>query len=651
MKGLVSTAFQYLAYLGYRATAGLAATLSIAACERFGGFAGTLVWCFAWPYRRLARNNLRIAFEGELDDAALDALTRRHFQCLGRNTALSFKLASMSAEEIESRVTYEGHEHIEHAAARGRGVIAAIAHLGPWELFAQLPSLGRGVTPATIYRALTNRFINAHVVAQRGRIGVKLFDRSTGFYGPLKHLRDGGGIGILIDQHAGDLGIWCPFFGRLSSTTNLPALLSLRTGAPVVSIAILPDGPGRWRVVYRPPHFPELPARQLAERAATLTLALNRELEDAIRSAPQEWFWVHDRWKTPRPHFLLNETRRGMRLPDDEPLKPFRVLLRSPNPLGDACMALPAVRAIRRTRPDLHLTVLCRENLAPIWENCPEIDAVITTPRDATPHATGLSLRESGPHDAAILFPNSLRAALEAWHGRIPRRLGFRGHWRKALLNQIAPPPPVGPPRHHAHSYLRLAEHAGADITEESTRVDHPLHPAPENNRATRDRIPRLGICPGAEYGAAKRWPEDRFAWVANRVRETRDCHIALYGSPNERPIGESLAALIDGPCENLVGETTLAGLINALKGCDALLTNDTGTMHLAAMLGVPTVAIFGSTEPLWTRPLGDGHRVIRQHVECSPCFLRECPIDFRCMREIDPRRAAEAVIELLPRQ
>lgn len=649
MKGLVSTAFQYLAYLGYRATAGLAAALPLSACERFGHFAGTLAWRFATPYRELARRNLRIAFDGELAPEAIAALTRKHFQALGRNTALSFKFASMSAGEIETRVTYEGHEHIEQAAARGRGVIAAIAHLGPWELFAQLPSLGRGVAPATMYRALTNRFINAHVVAQRGRIGVKLFDRSTGFYGPLKHLRDGGGIGILIDQHAGDLGIWCPFFGRLSSTTNLPALLSLRTGAPVVSIAILPDGPGRWRVVYQPPHVPEEPVRQLARRAAELTERLNRDLESAIRLAPEEWFWVHDRWKTPKPHFLLNETRRGMCLPEDRPLKPFRLLLRSPNPLGDACMALPAVRAIRQTRPDLHLTVLCRENLAPIWENCAEIDAVVTTPRDASPRATGLRLRESGPYDAAILFPNSLRAALEAWHGQIPRRVGFRGHWRRLLLDQIVPPPPVGPPRHHAHSYLRLAEHAGADITEEMARVDHPETSTREKLPSPGDYLPRLGICPGAEYGAAKRWPEDRFAHVANRVRETRHCHVALYGSPNERPIGESLAALIEGQCENLVGETTLAGLVDALKSCDVLLTNDTGTMHLAAMMGVPTVAIFGSTEPLWTRPLGGGHRVIRQHVECSPCFLRECPIDFRCMREIDPQRAVEAVIELLP--
>lgn len=652
MKGKLQTAFHYLAYLGYRATAGIAASLSLEAGSRLGAFAGRTFYLFAVPYRRLARRNLRLAFGNEFDETEIRRLLKSHFESLGRNSLASFKLATMDAKEVETRVTYEGAEYIEEAAAAGKGVIAAIAHLGPWELFAQLPSLGRGVTPATMYRALDNPFINDHVVAQRSRIGVQLFDRSSGVYGPLKHLRDGGGIGILSDQHAGDLGIWSPFFGRLSSTTNLPALLSQRTGAPVVSIAILPDGPSRWRVVYQPPHFPDKEKkRSLAEKAARLTANLNRELESAIRQAPEEWFWVHDRWKTPSPDFLLGETKRGLHLSPDEKLKPFRVLLRSPNPLGDACMAVPAIRAIRASaRPDLHLTVFCRENLKPVWESCPEIDEVITMPRSASPRDAGAILRQHPGFDVAVLFPNSLRAALEAWFGKVPRIAGFRGHSRKWLLDQKIPPLPVGPPRHHAHSYLAIAERIGADTTAEKALVDHPEESAPVDLAAKKaSGAPlRLGICPGAEYGAAKRWPEEKFAEVVNSVRESIDCEVFLFGSPNERPIGESLATQITSGCQNRIGETSIAELIEELKTCDALVTNDTGTMHLAAMLGVPTIAIFGSTEPLWTRPLGHGHRVIRKHVECSPCFLRECPIDFRCMKELPPQKAVEAVLEVL---
>lgn len=655
VKGPLSSAFQYACYVGYRALAGAGSLLSLKGCETVGTAVGTLAWHFAIPYRRLVRRNLRIAFEGEKEEAEIQDLGRRHFQRLCSNTLLSFKFGSMDADQIEKEVIrYEGLEHFEAAAKAGKGVIAVISHLGPWELFAQLPSLGNGVAHAAMYRPLTNPFINRHIVAQRERIGVRLFDRSTGVFGPLKHLREGGGLGILIDQHSGDHGIWCPFFGRLAATTNLPALLSLRTGAAVLSCAILPDGDQRWKVVYHSPHFPD-PAKkrgELANISAGMTVALNRELENSIRTAPAEWFWVHNRWKTPNPRLLVGPSEQPVIVSDhdgDGPaLKPFRLLLRSPNPLGDACMAMPAVRAIKRGRPDLHLTVLCRENLGPVWRTCPQIDDLILVSRKDSAREVGRIVKGHAQYDAAVLLPNSLSSALEATFAGIPRVFGFRGHWRRRLLDYEVPPLPVGPPRHHAHSYLKIAQTLGADISEESILVDTVAKPPEDTIDSGGCGAPlRLGVCPGAEYGTAKRWPEERFAEVVNRVRESIDCEVTLFGSPNETLIGESLTKLVTGPCENLVGKTDLEELIEGVKNCDAVLTNDTGTMHLAAMLDVPTVAIFGSTEPKWTRPLGSEHRVIRRHVECSPCFLRECPLDFRCMTEIDPGHAVEAIRQI----
>lgn len=649
MKGPVHTCLQYLAYLGYRLVCGAAASLPLTLAAWVGQTGGRLVGALSPTYRRLVRRNLEIAFGDEFDEAWYRATTRRQFEAIGRNFLVSLKVTSLPPGGAEKIIAYHGPEHVRAAAARGRGFILAISHLGPWELYAQLLSIGHGAAPATMYRALENPFINRHVTTQRGRVGVALFDKTTGVYGPMKHLREGGAIGILIDQHAGDLGIWSPFFGRLASTTSLPALLSLRTGAPIVTASLLPDGPGRWKVVYRPPHFPpdERPD-DFAAAAARLTHRLNAELESAIREAPEEWFWLHDRWKTPKPAFLLGHNKRGIHLPDDArgPLKPFRLLVRSPNPLGDACMALPAIRAIRASRPDLHLTVLCRENLEPLWRGVPEVDAVVALPRRARPRQVGRRIRELPAFDAALLLPQSLRAALETWHGGIPRLVGFRGHHRRWLVDQVVPPPPPGPPRHHAHGYLHLAAHAGADIAGESALVDSP--PAIPPRRRTAGPVPQIGLCPGAEYGAAKRWPEDRFAEAARRLREATGCRIILFGSPAERPIGDRIAALIGEGCDNRVGSTNLEGLIAGLAGCDLLLTNDTGTMHLAARLGVPTAAVFGSTEPAWTGPLGSGHRVFRHPVECSPCFLRECPRDFRCMHGVGAAAVAEGALAML---
>ena len=140
----------------------------------------------------------------------------------------------------------------------------------------------------------------------------------------------------------------------------------------------------------------------------------------------------------------------------------------------------------------------------------------------------------------------------------------------------------------------------------------------------------------------------DRFAEVAELVSNGSKAKWVLFGTTNDAAAGETIAAKLGDSCVNRIGQTTLDELISELRDCRALLTNDTGTMHLAALLGVPVVAIFGSTEPQLTGPLGDGHIVLRRHVECSPCFLRECPIDFRCMKEVTTQEVVNAMKSIL---
>jgi lipopolysaccharide heptosyltransferase II len=160
----------------------------------------------------------------------------------------------------------------------------------------------------------------------------------------------------------------------------------------------------------------------------------------------------------------------------------------------------------------------------------------------------------------------------------------------------------------------------------------------------------KIGLCPGAEYGPAKRWLPERFAEAAAKITEQSSAQWILLGTKNDAAIGEQIAAAIGGHCVNRIGQTTLDQLIDELRGCRLLLTNDTGTMHLAALLDVPVVAVFGSTEPSLTGPLGNGHIILRHHVECSPCFLRECPIDFRCMKAVTTDEVAGAVLSMLAR-
>ncbi len=628
--------FDYCTYLLYRAVSRAMRLVPLRVIFVLGEILGLLAWILSGKYRRLAQRNLRIAFGNEESPADLRRLTRRHFQRLGANLLSSVKFGTMPLEEVAACVTLE-NENVMHDQLRaGRGVALVLSHLGSWELFAQVfPRHFGYVRISTVFQALGNRHIDADVRRLRARSGVELFDRRDGFQGPIELLRGGGVVGVLADQHAGDHGLWTPFFGRLASTTPLPALLAKRTRAAVISAALYTTGRGRWRMVFTPAlDTPD-------DSISTLTAKANEVIAQQIRMAPEDWFWVHNRWKTPRPNFLLPKYKRGVYLPAGITLKPFRILIRGTNWLGDSVMSAAAVRAIKRGRPDAHITVAAPAKIAAVWKLVPEVDEVLPLPRSGSLGATVRLLKRQTPFDVAVLFPNSLRTALEVWLAGVPRRVGYRGHRRAWLLNQIVPEREKrGPITHQVNDYLHLARELGATDAPETTPEARTLPPS--------DSPVRLGLCAGAEYGPAKRWLPERFAEVAAAVAAQQPVQWQLFGTAADATIGKGIADSLGENAVNRIGQTTLEELIAELRECRLLLTNDTGTMHLATLLHVPVIAIFGSTEDRLTGPLGVGHTVIRHHVECSPCFLRECPIDFRCMKAVTAEEVTAAVLAKL---
>lgn len=620
--------------------------LPLVLCARIGQMLGFCAYHLDRGHRLMAQHNLTIAYGREKDARWIRNMARLHFQTLGSNLMCSLKLPLMEERDIVKHVTTEGLEHAGAIVAEGKPVLCAVFHMGCWELLTQCPSLYLfGLKPASIYQPLANPFLDAHVKRRREKLNYTLFDRSKGFAGPMKHLREDHGIlGVLADQHAGDKGVWIPFFDRLASTTSLPALMSLRCGSPILPLTVYSDGVARWKLVYSPP----IVSKEENPTAEGLTAALNLAIEKVIRRAPENWFWVHNRWKTPCPDFLLGKTRRGIVLPlgyDAGKLQNFEVLVRSPNWLGDACMAMPAVRAIKAGRPDVRITVLVPAKLKELWEAMPEVDAVITKDKNDSVLKVARRIRETARFDAAILFTNSTRSTLEIWCAGVPRLVGYRGSLRSRLLHQVAPDAPTDqPPEHHANKYLRLVQCCGIKTDEAS------LLPTDTRVVATDGKI-RIGLCAGAEYGQAKRWPLERYADVARRFSvDHPNVEWILVGAPGEKAMGEDLSRRLgDTPHRNMVGATSLTELIALLRSCQLLLTNDTGTMHLAAALGVPTVSIFGSTEPILTGPLGDHHRIVRHHVPCSPCFRRECPFGhYDCMTGVTVERVIAEVQQML---
>ncbi len=617
----------FCVYLLYRAAFGLINLLPLRAVFSAGRSLGWLAWLALPGYRRLARHNLQIAFGGEMSPAERRRIVRRHFQNLGANLLSGVKLGTLPLAEAAKFVRLEGADEVHRHLRAGRPIVMALSHLSNWEVFTQMtPHHFGSVALGTVYQKLRNRRIDEFVQRQRTRFGVRVFERSEGFQEAIRLLRSGGIIGILSDQHAGDGGMWTPFFGRLASTSPLPGVLSKRTGAALIAAAIYTDGPGKWRMTFSPA------LDQPNDTVASLTAKTNAAIADEIRKAPEDWFWVHNRWKTPKPNWLLSEYKRGLFLPDDlSTLQPFRILIRASNWLGDSVISIPAVRAIKRGRPDAQITILAPEKIAAVWRLVPEVDAVMSLGEMTLP-AVARALRREGPFDVGIAFPNSLRSALELWLGKIPRRVGYAGHFRRWLLNQVVRPVErTGPPSHQVEHYLDLARSLGVKATADEFAAGPRAAPAEKG---------RFGLCPGAEYGPAKRWLPERFAETAAAIGG----HWMLFGTAKDEEVGAQIEGALGENCTNLIGRTTLEQLVEELKTCELLLTNDTGTMHLATLLGVPVVAVFGSTEPRLTGPLGTNNRVVRHQVECSPCFLRECPLDFRCMKAVSAEEAAAAI-------
>ena len=331
------------------------------------------------------------------------------------------------------------------------------------------------------------------------------------------------------------------------------------------------------------------------------------------------------------------------------------ILVRATNWVGDAVMSLPALRAIRERFPKARISVLAKPWVADLYGRESFLDEIILY-SGKSPWRTGHELR-SRKFDCAILLQNAFEAAWIAWLGKIPTRIGYKRDGRQLLLTRAVNVPKPGEiPRHERFYYLELLRRAGLidalpvceaiRLAGARTGCSEDASESP-TGQSTGHRV--IGISPGAAYGTAKRWLPERFAEAAGALATARGASIALFGSKAERDLCEHIAGQIAGHrVVNYAGHTTLAQFIDLAAGCELFLTNDSGAMHIASALGVPTVAIFGATDDTATGPTGSKARVIRQPVECSPCLLRECPIDHRCMTGVSAQRVVKEALELL---
>lgn len=360
-----------------------------------------------------------------------------------------------------------------------------------------------------------------------------------------------------------------------------------------------------------------------------------------------------------------------------------RLLVRGTNWLGDAVMTTPALMRLREKFPEAHIALLTPEKLEQLWLRHPAVNEIIPFSPGQGVFGIAAKLREGNP-DAALVLPNSPRSAMEVFLARIPKRIGYTRPWRNFLLTQTVAPrqdavkmrkrtageikaliktklecgtrkPPFSQSAHQARDYLHLAAAMGAS----AEPLPGTLVVGPEEVDAARKKFnvtsvsnPIFGLNPAAEYGPAKRWPLERYIAAAKELRKQTNCAWILFGGNNDAKQTSQIQSALDGvPTFNVAGRTSLRELMSLMKLCQVFLTNDTGPMHVAAGLGVPVAAIFGSTSPELTAPLaasGSCLQIVASDAPCSPCFLRECPIDFRCMNGIGVEPVVEAVLKCL---
>lgn len=338
----------------------------------------------------------------------------------------------------------------------------------------------------------------------------------------------------------------------------------------------------------------------------------------------------------------------------------MNILIIGPSWVGDMVMAQTLFVCLKQRHPDCSIDVLAPEWSRPILERMPEVRQALGFPLGhgvldlAARRRIGKSL--AGRYDQAILLPNSLKSALVPFFAGIPIRTGWRGEMRFGLLNDIRT---LDETRHPLmiERFMALAFDADVELPQPYPRPF--LRIDPESRAAALARFgleldrPVLALCPGAEFGEAKRWPASHYARVAER--KIRDgWQIWLFGSQNDHAVGEDIRSrLIPGFREeavNLAGATALAEAIDLLSCADAVVSNDSGLMHVAAALGRPLVAVYGSTSPQFTPPLAERVEIVRLGLECSPCFERSCRFGhYDCLRDLPAQRVDEALDRLLP--
>lgn len=332
-----------------------------------------------------------------------------------------------------------------------------------------------------------------------------------------------------------------------------------------------------------------------------------------------------------------------------------KILVRSPNWIGDAVMSLPALRGIKSAFVAAEICILAKPWVADIFQGFSGPDRIILyeSPGKHQGLAGKMHLAQrlkEEKFDLAILFPNSFESALITYLARIPNRAGYNTDGRGLLLTH--PVPAAEKKRgHQVDYYLKLINYLGFPTPTRLPRLEISAEQASWAQKKLKSlgmgNVPLIGLTPATYYGLAKQWPIEKFVKISEMINKWLGAQVIIFGSQNDKPMAQKILQGEQKTGYDFTGQTTLAEAMALLAQCRLVVVNDSGLMHVAAALQVPLIAIFGSTDPSYTGPLGEHCRVIWKALPCSPCFKKKCPKNMECMEAISVEEVFQEVEKL----
>lgn len=611
------TLSQYIGLWAYKAFYGLLYLTDIRFVALIGRGIGYLVWACFPSRRRIVARNFRIILDPTLRKDKLNALVRRNIVRTSMNLACSLKTGILNEREYKRSITLSGREIFRDAGLNGHTAISCVPHAGNWEILARIrPEFPEIEHFGCMYRKLSNPLLEDLVLKSRTRYGSEMFSKEAGLRAVLKLARTGGLLGVLSDQFTQE-GIFIPYFGKVTGTTPLPALLYKRCKGMghIFSVHTSNRGLGKWEAVCGK----KLTLPEGCDSMAAITMEVNKALELCLMEDIIDGFWMHHRWKC-TAQFAPKQDADTIEVAKQNTRLPFRVLFCMPEQFEEAVLTLPALRVLKACRFDMQVTVICPTEQRAFWQQQEQVTYTVVSDGEESvfEQLESDELYKDGPFDLLFMFSENKRVFRSLQKLMPLLTSGFAEnsilrHNKRAFrvketcLNS-------GHPRHAAEEYLRLLKRQHRLDIDSAYPVEEEL-PA--------DAPARSFIAPFSTLGTADSWAEENWAQLTAKLGSDT----TLLALPADAEKAEAMAQKLG--IKALI--VKLEEVANHLTAADRLYAVDGLLPQLAALAGTRCTVIMASRSADRYAPLGKGHRVCVNHTPCHPCERTACDMPTPC--------------------